>query len=39
MQTVALYTGRLTVKTGCRLGSRRLNDFPAGLWKLRLKSG
>jgi len=22
-----------------RLGSRRLNDFPAGLWKLRLKSG
>jgi len=22
-----------------RLVSRRLNDFPAGLWKLRLKSG
>jgi len=21
------------------LGSRRLNDFPAGLWKLRLKYG
>jgi len=30
---------QLKLLTLTRLGSRRLNDFPAGLWKLRLKSG